>query len=298
MHGFNKNVWLIWIALLLLGLLFGAATELNQDKQGKAVYAFDCLTFKAAKGEKALLEVFSEIYARGFEFRQYEHGYYANYDLSIGLFDAEGDIENRETVIDSFKVDSLGSNASLPARLIRTAFYVDPGKYEARIRIVDLETLEVFRFKKQVPVPDYSRGQLKMSDLQLATSINMTDESEKNMFVKNGRKVVPNVKRMVTPQMKGLYVYSEVYNLEFEPGKANQKFATKYTITDSQGLEVKTIKEKNKKPGNSAVLGAGIPIDGLKEGQYQLTLVVKDPADRETTRRSVNFYVVKAESES
>ena len=132
--------------------------------------------------------------------------------------------------------------------------------------------------------------------MQIATAISVSNE--KNILVKNGRKVVPNVLRIVgTRELKVLYVYSELYNLQYRSEEPNHEFIATYVIKNEKGIEVKSITRKWKKPGDTCVLSERIPVDELEAGQYQLILIVEDLDTAQTVRKSTSFYVVKPRPE-
>ena len=174
----------------------------------RPVYAFDFLTYKSGNGEETLLEIFCQIPTDDLIFIQFQDGFFASYDLTIRLFDASGNGIVSQSLIDSVKIKSF-KDIYLPRlpSLIRVALLVEPGEYEFRICLTDMETLKDVRLQGNIEIPDYSKTDLQLSELQLATSITATDE--KNLLVKNYRKVIPNVPGIVGAGLEHLFVYSE-----------------------------------------------------------------------------------------
>ena len=288
------------LQMLLILLLFTLPTTALPTLSGydvqRPVYAFDFLTYKSGNDEETLLEIFCQISTDDLIFIQFQDGFFASYDLTIRLFDTSGNEIVSQSLIDSVKVKSF-KDIYLPRlpSLIRVALLVEPGEYEFRICLTDMETLKDVRLQGNIEIPDYSKTDLQLSELQLATSITATDE--KNLLVKNYRKVIPNVPGIVGAGLEHLFVYSEVYNLRYNAGEPNNEFVATYIIKNEKGVEVKSIKRNYKKPGDSCVLSIGIPVAGLESGQYQLILDVEDPAGAQSVRNFTNFYVTKPNPE-
>jgi len=288
------------LQMLLILLLFTLPTTALPTPSGydvqRPVYAFDFLTYKSGNGEETLLEIFCQIPTDDLIFIQFQDGFFSSYDLTIRLFDPSGNEIVSQSLIDSVKVKSF-KDIYLPRlpSLIRVALLVEPGEYEFRIRLTDMETLKDVRLQGNIEIPNYSKTDLQLSELQLATSITVT--AEKNLLVKNYRKVIPNVPGIVGAELKHLFVYSEVYNLRYNAGEPHNELVATYTIKNEKGVEVKSIKRHYKKPGDTCALSIGIPVAGLESGQYQLILDVEDPARAQSVRNFTNFYVTKPNPE-
>jgi len=67
-------------------------------------------------------------------------GFFASYQLIITLHDSPGNEVVRQNLIDSVKVQTF-KDVDRPRvpRLIRFGFLVEPGEYEARMKLTDLE---------------------------------------------------------------------------------------------------------------------------------------------------------------
>ena len=286
--------------VVLLLLLFLSQTTVFALPSGfdikQPIYAFEFLSFRAGQGGKTLLEIFCQIPTEDIQFIKFKDGFFGSYELSITLYDLLNNQIACKSFIDSVKVKTFYDiDRPRAPRLIRSSFLVEPGKYEARICLTDLETLRSVDLKKENIVPDYETPGLKLSDLQIATSI--TAANENNILEKNGWEVIPNVPRIIGPKSNILCVYSELYNLHYIAGETNKEFMTTFTIINDKGVEVKSLTFKRKKPGDTCTLSVRIPVHDLDEGLYQLNLIVEDLDNAQTVRKSTNFYVVKPNPE-
>jgi hypothetical protein len=173
--------------------------------------------------------------------------------------------------------------------LVRFTFTMNPGDYVANVKVTDLETLAELRFDKKINLPDYYNDGLSISSLQLSNSITQTDfEGE---LVKNSLRILPNVAHLYGMNFNRLYVYSEIYNLNFDAAIPNGAFNTNVVILDGQGREVKNMLQTHAKPSSQSVLSFGLPIDYLSPGSYKLMVKIEDINTGETTLQSANFIV-------
>lgn len=257
---------------------------------GQLGYYFDYFTFRAEDAENTLVEMFGQFPTHSFKFVEFADGYYAHYELSIRLLNQDDQLIQWTHQIDSVKVSSTNTISNLSPRLTRALFVVPPGQYRAELYLIDLKTHATLTFVMNIVAPDYGYSGLKVSDLQLSTLINSTEE--KSALVKNNWKIWPNIPRLFGMNSPTLYVYAELYNFSHKSGEHKQGFVATYTITNNKREEVKSLELSKEIPGETFVLVAKIPIQELKSGQYQLTLNVTELGSGQVTEKSTAFNVV------
>ncbi|MFQ5604873.1 MAG: hypothetical protein ACE5HS_16505 [bacterium] len=273
-------------------VLLTALQAFSYGKLQQQSYAFDFLTFKGtAFSNKTTLEIFSQISTNSLQFVKFKEGFFASYELSLGFYNASGAKIHGASYIDTIKVKSFAEiDKPRPPQLIRFHVDLDPGFYQAKINLKDLETLEIISFDRDLDIPDYRKSELQFSDLQIASSI--TYSNEKSVLVKNNQKIIPNVTRVVGRDLKVLYIYSEVYNLHYNANGMNKNFIATFTIRDQKGHELKTISNSKEKPGSVCSLSIGIPVHDLQAGTYNLILNVKDLDSGQIQQKSTQFFVI------
>lgn len=282
--------------ILLFSFVFALSREVvslpNDGIAKRDVVAFEFLTYRSSRPDKTFLEAFCQIPTNSLQFVKFEDGFFGSYRLSIALHDQSGRQVVEQSYLDSIKVQAFREiDLPRPSKIIRFTFLVEPGEYEARIELSDVETLRGVNVKKVIQVPDYSENILSLSDLQIATSIWRSNEN--HQLVKNGRWIVPNVPHLVTPNSNVIYVYSEIYNFQFSSERPNQESIATYIIENEKGEEIKSIQLSIKKPGTTGALSVKLPVAELETGQYQLTLKVADLDSERTVKKSTNFLVLK-----
>lgn len=281
-------------AVLAVFYLASTAVSVSSEyDQTQGVFAFECLTFKGPDSS-TLVEVFCQISTDGIQFIKFKDGFFGSYELSITVSDSSNNPVRSASLIDSVKVKTFWEiDRPRAARLIRFPLSVRPGVYQTQIRFKDLETLRETDFEKEIRVPDYRDPNLQLSDLQIAASLKLSDEP--NALVKNGWKVIPNVRRLLGPQPKVMFLYAELYNLDYSADKAQGEFVATVTISNDEDAVVKSFTYQSEKPGKTAILTLAVPIAELEPGRYQVSLVVRDPDSGQSNHRFTYFYVVHSD---
>jgi len=263
----------------------------------RSVHGFEFLSYRADDGKTTFLEIFSQISTNNLIFVRSKDGFFASYELSITLYDQFDNQVVQNSFIDSVSVKTFWDIERFrPPQLFHLPLFLEPGEYKARVCLTDQETRLPWDFEKSVTITDFNTSDLRLSELQIATSISLSDEE--SVLVKNGRKVVPNVLRVVEMGSDKMYVYSEIYNLQYSLNQLNDEFIATYVIENAKGEEVRSFQLIRKKPGDTCTLSATVPVAGLVEGEYQLILTVEDPAKVQKVRKSTKFYIVRPYSES
>ncbi len=263
----------------------------------RSVNGFEFLSYRADDGKTTFLEMFSQISTNNLIFVRSKDGFVASYELSITLYDQLNNEVVETSFIDSVSVKTFWDIDSYrPPQLLHLPLFLEPGDYKARVCLTDQETRLPWDFEKNVTIADFNNSDLLLSELQIATSISLSNEE--SVLVKNGRKVIPNVLRVVELGSDKMYVYSEIYNLQYGLNELKDEFIATYVIENKKGEEVRSFQLRRKKPSDTCALSVAVPVAGLAEGEYQLILTVEDPAKAQKVRKSTKFYVVRPYSES
>ena len=287
-----RGIKLIFLFTLFSGFSKEAVAHLSDDIKNRDVFAFEFLTYNSFQPEKSFLEVFCQIPTNDLQFLKFKEGFFGSYQLSISLHDKSGRIVLEQSYQDSVKVKAFNEiDIPRPYQLIRFTFLLEPGEYEANISLSDVETFRGLELKKIIQIPDYNVNTLSVSDLQIATSIRPGNEED--FLVKSGSRIEPNVARIIFPSLNAIYVYFEIYNLQFSHDKPNKSAIATYIIEDEKGEEIKSGQLRIKKPGKTCALAMKLSADALETGQYQLTFRVEDLDSGQKVEESTNFLVLK-----
>lgn len=253
-------------------------------------------------------ELYFQIPFQNLHFVRKNNAYVAAYDVELSIYDASGAVIRNHCVTDQAQAAKYDETV-LPAnaRAILLAAYLHPGAYRLHAKVVDRESGKQAEARSVLRVKDFSAGDLQLSDLQFSSNIEINPT--KTDFVKNNRRVVPNVRRLYGEVNPDIFVYYEIYNLAYEA--ATDSFYTVITIEREDGQLISRISRRQRKPGTSCVQSLRLPLTefsnqniltqkSLVEGEdgsirfgtpYKLKIEVTDPRSGQHTESSGSFSV-------
>lgn len=170
--------------------------------------------------------------------------------------------------------------------------YLPAGEFQMTVQVSDLFGDNVKQVSFPLAVRDIPDDSLYLSDIQLASSIQL--ESEKSQFFKNGYKVLPNVVNVYGANLPALFYYSEIYNFTAVPPGDSGSYVVRSRILDNENRVIKSIPDKvRKKPGLSAVELGRVSVATLTSGTYFFELEIQDLSSNQTFRRGKKFFVYR-----
>ncbi len=172
----------------------------------------------------------------------------------------------------------------------RVQVLAPPGNYAAILKIEDLHN-PAYQDSASVSavVPTFPSNTLSISDIELASSIEMNAQDKNSPFYKNTLLVVPNPARVFSEFLPVLHFYVETYHLlENVPGNA---YSILYSILSADGKEMeKKILPKEKKADAQVEIGS-LSVRSLPTGTYSLHFALSDSARRELISKDARFFV-------
>jgi VWFA-related protein len=171
-----------------------------------------------------------------------------------------------------------------------TGFEMPPGKY--RVKVVVRENLDgtFGSYETDIVVPDLKKDALKLSSVVVGTQLQEGARgNDRNPLAQNGRELVPNVTRVVSPGQH-LYFHYEVYDpatpvnvvtsIAFFRGRQRVFETPLVHSTELGGADKKT-----------AVFQFDVPASSLKPGLYTCQVNVADDAAGAFTFPRLQLYV-------
>jgi GWxTD domain-containing protein len=165
-----------------------------------------------------------------------------------------------------------------------------PAVYSAILTVMDVVNKREGTFAyDRLEIPPVERDRLSLSMIELAYNIRSIDElpAPNSRLVKSGREVIPNPMGIYGADDSALYVYAEVYNLNYNEDSPG-KYAVSYKASDPQGfLKFDFGRSEREMTGSSAVISARLEIPDWEPGKYDLALIVEDLTNGmvDTTKR-------------
>lgn len=241
-------------------------------------------------GEKTILEIYLSFPQNLLRFVPTETNFTGEYAALVEIKSGDSTVFRSLQHKRSY-ADSLGEIAA--SHLFANTFSMELpcGSYNVRVVVRDVNSTHFGDYSLNLSLPRFSGDSLMMSELQVASQIALS--SVKNEFYKNGYAVIPNPSAKFNARLPAFYYYTEVYNLQLNPGERGE-YSVNCFLSDEEGQIVKQYPKKiHQKPGNSAVLVEGHNIITLPAGFYFVNLEVRDLASDRMVRRRKKIFLVK-----
>jgi len=259
--------------------------------EGAPRFYIDAVCFRASDPAHSYVELFYQIANDELQFVRTEAGFEAKFEMELIILDAKGNVVKSLTDFETVFVRQFDrTNSQYSHRINQFAVILPPGEYTFRAILRDLSSRQEGVREKVLRVPAFDSKGLLISELQLAREIALSQESSK--FVKNGRRVVPNVTRTFGTSGLELFVYYEVYNLQpSSKGSAADSFRVDYLIRGENGKIQQTYTRYYLKPGITSVQTVRFSLEDFPAGRYQLEVRVCDQGTGEEASSRTQFFV-------
>lgn len=169
-------------------------------------------------------------------------------------------------------------------------YLLDVGLYRATLKVVDYNDLKkTDSISTIISVERFEQSNfLKLSDLELATSVLQAESSSDERFVKNSYEVKPNPSKVFSKSQPMMFYYVEVYN------SLKKKWDTlkiKTSITNSIGNEILT-KEQTKNIKSESLVDVGaLKVFNLRTGSYLFNYTISDADSKDSVTKSSRFFI-------
>jgi GWxTD domain-containing protein len=178
--------------------------------------------------------------------------------------------------------------------MFENSFVVKPGKYAMKVEITDNHNNTRYgKYSEEIEISSFDQSDLMISNIELATQVLKSGHVDE-MFVKNGYTIYPNPSKFYGSNLPRLWLYAELYNLQYEAGGAANTYSADFIVTDEAGTVVKEYPSKTfNKGGATAVLIHSINVISLSSGRYHLLVRATDNANKKTAQMKKEFIVFR-----
>lgn len=202
-------------------------------------------------------EIYFQVPFSQLRFVRAQQKYRAAYEIDLHLQNSEGNsVYNRSARDDVEVADYEETATGANTRVSLFSVCLKPGVYHLRAIVTDRTIGKSSEAKTELYVRDFTGPALSLSDLQFSRNIEINPIAED--FVKNGRRVEPNVRHVYSQTTPNLCAYYEVYNLAFD--SAVDSFRTTFTILGEDGRLITRLTRYSRKPGTSCVQSFCLPV--------------------------------------
>ncbi|MBD3168684.1 MAG: GWxTD domain-containing protein [candidate division Zixibacteria bacterium] len=278
----------ILIAVILFNLSGGYAQEKLSLNVDTACYP------RVDDSANVLLEVYYTLPRSQLNFIKQEDKYTAAMEISLDLDTVEGDSVDQVSWVGKTSIANLKELERKEYKFFDTVpALISPGEYVLTLGIKDVNSGRNAKVRKNITVPDFTGPGLKISQIQLAYSLNPDTTGASS--AKGGKIVIPNASGIFAPEDNFVFFYAEAHGFKFNPDSAGN-FVVEVGATDKDGNRIVDFYSKTlPKPGSSAVLSNGVNAYTLGNGNYILNIKVTDLETGESVEAVKPFTIQHSE---
>jgi GWxTD domain-containing protein len=171
-------------------------------------------------------------------------------------------------------------------------FNVKPAKYRLLLLLADKNSNISREFKEDIVVRTIDSNQLALSDIQVASLIEPSEENTN--FVKNGRKIISRPSRNFDSNFLFAQFYFEIYNLSMKTENQQNSFTFHYIVTDKRKDTIFEFTNDFSKPAKSSAINFTVPTSDLAPGEYSLSIEVIDNDSQDKAITETYFFIDKS----
>ena len=253
-------------------------------------FYLDIARFRATDPSQTYVEVYYKIEYDNLQFIKGDTGYQAAFDITAIIYDGDGrQVEVREWR-DGVSVETYDeTNEDFVFKSDQISFVLNPGEYKLVVNLIDSESKKMSSQERIFKVTPFQENKLAISDIEFAGFI--SPDTSESKFVKNGRKVIPNVSRIYGVDNQDLYLYYEIYHLSTDGKRKTGTFDVQYQIRNSWGKLGLSYETTIDKPGESSAQSLKLNLSKLKQGPHTLRIEVKDNDSRHKVEAEGEFTI-------
>jgi GWxTD domain-containing protein len=202
--------------------------HMSMEKELPFVYNFS--QFKGSPDE-SLLEIYLGVAYKNLKFNESMNHIYSPIYITMVVMDTNYNDIYRNSRNINVKANTI-EETSGKLFIDLDSILLPPGDYNLALAMTNPSGNAKGEYQNPISIRDFNQTNLLISDIQLSSQVEPTDE--KGLFVKNKYKVIPYPYAVIKRQQP-IYIYYEIYNLKF-----NSSGQTDYTIDQT----IKMISQK------------------------------------------------------
>jgi len=273
------------IAFLLLNSLGYAFSD--------SYLLLDYCNFMSQETGMTTLETYFQFDNSVLQFVKKDENFVSETEITSVLYDDDGnyitELALEKTIYEYDYHRTLDYNER---NIVQFNFLLKPGKYLLTTILSDKNTNYSYRLEKEIKIVQVKQNQLSLSDIQVASSIENTEET--SIMVKNGKKIVSNPSRCFGYNYSRAYFYFEVYDLTYSLENISNLFSFSYKITDKKNKVVADFSRAYAKPYNDTAISFYVPTSNLEAGEYDVEVTVRDEDAHNIAKKHTSFYIQRS----
>jgi len=215
----------------------------------------------------------------------------------VVLFGMDGlPIDSAKTYFSATVSDSIEAATDGIKLFNRMGLLVKPGIYTARVTVIDVSSKKKGEFFfDRILVGSPNKDALVISGVCLAYDITYVGDnsvSGASRTVKSGFDVLYNPLRIYGIEDTTIYLYAELYNLDYEADRSTDYTLT-YAVLDSEGNWLRELGTRTRqKAGTTAVVVESFDIGGWPSDIYSLRIAASDRFSGKVDTQMVAFRII------
>jgi len=268
-------------SILILTVMLAVISLTEKASADDLLIWADYASFKYSDSvEKSYVEIYYSLLRNQYDFQPDSTGYHAYVDMTVIIATDSGLVVDSSGWRVGLRANSL-IEAGLPNFLNNDIISAQciPGNYVVTLKATNPSTNATGEKQFKMVVPAFNQTDMSVSQIQFAYNI---VDADNGPFVKGGKKIIPDTRRIFSHDDKIAYFYGEVYNLD----TTSQEFAINLRIFDGNGNLYKDIPPLTQTfVGRSATLLNGFNISAFRSGFYRLLLTIAQGDDTAFTEK-------------
>ena len=227
-------------------------------------FFLDIVTVDSPKPDMSRINIYVKIAYDELQFVVIDSIFQGGYELSIVIFDENGNQIDGKLLQESFSTDSYEKTNSKNAFVISHAsFDLKPDKYNISIGITDDDTKKSVYQRLNYKIEAFGKKDLEVSDVTIVNNITLD-----SLGIKSIR---PEIASYIHEKQRMLYGYYEVYS------KRNvDSFRVSYKVRNSRGTVISEGEKPQPKDGQRTMAFVDLDASKLSHGNYTLVIEVDD----------------------
>ena len=204
-------------------------------------------------------------------------------------------VDSANTYFSSTVADSLEARRENYSLFNRLVLAVRPGTYSGRLTVIDAVSKRegAFNYEK-ITVAAPVQNRLAIGGLSLAyrAEYQGPGAATESGVDRNGFRVLCNPDGLFSVSDTAIFVYAEVYNLDYHQESPN-RFTQDLSVLHNSGSLFRALGSRSRpKPGRSAVVVESFDIGGWPPGLYVLEIKFADSSAAQEVAREIPFAIV------
>jgi len=188
--------------MLSVCLVFGQ-TEMRQPRELVPTFYVDAMAYADTQPQKSRVDIYVQVPHEEIRFMKDGDAYIGRYEVTLSLLTAAKQLAQEQTWSVDVPVNDFAQTTGTKLySLTHRTVEVEPGNYQLTVVFRDQESGKSSQVRKSLPVTDFSKDSLSLSDVMLVSRLSASGER---------KTIVPNITGSVSPSSEGFFVFFELY---------------------------------------------------------------------------------------